>query len=139
VSAFYIQNNSTDPLGTDTSNNNNLDTRDEKVLDYRIGHKIGEKYMVEVESNIHTRTTSSDETFLRIDRDFHDMIAGLSLGMRSKNKLDTSSESTGAQDNFQVRLNFKFKPSSQKGVAPQIQRTANLYSAQHASAFERGG
>jgi hypothetical protein len=138
VSAYFIDNQTVDPLGLSGSGNRDLDTRDETILDYTIGRKIGPKYLVEFRSVMRTRTTDSEDNYLKIERDLHDMVAGISLGMRSRNRLSTEDE-TAAQDNFQLRLNFRFKPASEKGVTPTVVRSSKLYTADRASAFERGG
>lgn len=138
MSAFFIDNNDIDPLGLSASGTRDLDTRDEAILDYALGRKIGPKYLVEFRSVMRTRTTENEDSYLRLERDFHDMVAGVSVGIRSRNRLSTEDEGT-AKDNFQVRFNMRFKPSNEKGVSPTVTRSSKLYSADRVSGFERGG
>jgi len=119
LSAYFIQNMNEDPLITD--NYRSFDTRDEAIVDARLGKKIGTKYLVELRSRIRSRTTDNQDTYLRIERDFHDLVAGVSFGMR-KEGLSRESEEE-AEDNFQVRFNVRFKPASQKGVVPVVKST----------------
>lgn len=137
---YMIQNQSDDPLLADTINDRrNFDTRDETLLDARVGKKIGTKYMVELRSRIRSRATDNQDTYLRVERDFHDVVAGVSLGVRRKGRLSTESEDA-TQDNFQVRLNVRFKPASQKGVVPVV-RSTKLYDSGRSGfvARETGG
>ena len=106
-------------------NQRNFDTRDEAIIDGRIGKKIGSKYLIELRSRIRSRADDNQDTYVRIERDFHDVIAGLSFGMRSRERLSRHDEDA-TEDNFEIRFNVKFKPASQKGVVPVV-RTHKLY------------
>ncbi len=124
LSAYFIQNGKEDPLLV-SDNNRNFDTRDETLLDGRIGKKIGKKYLVEVRSRIRSSASKNQDTFVRVERDFHDVVAGVSVGTRSSNRLSDEREDE-TEDNFQVRFNVRFKPASQKGVVPVV-RSTKLY------------
>lgn len=124
LSAYFIQNAEDDPLLTSNDDRRNFDTRDEALIDARLGKKIGSKYLVEVRSRIRSRATDNQDTYVRIERDFHDLVAGLSVGMRQRGLSRSSEEET--EDNLQVRFNVKFKPASQKGVVPVV-KSNKLY------------
>lgn len=121
VAAYFIQNGKEDPLLA-TDNSRNFDTGSETLLDGRIGKKIGKKYMVELRSRIRSSENKNQDTFVRVERDFHDVVAGVSVGTRSDNRLSEEVEDE-TQDSFQVRFNVRFKPASQKGVVPVVTST----------------
>lgn len=123
LSAYFIQNAEDDPLLASDDNRRNFDTRDEAIIDARVGKKIGTKYLVELRSRIRSRATDNQDTYVRIERDFHDLIAGISVGMRKEGGLSRDSEEGTRQDNLQIRFNVKFKPASQKGVVPVVKST----------------
>jgi len=133
-STFFIQNSEEDPLFA--GGDRRFDTRDEAVLDYTFGRKIGPKYLVEFRSRIRSRADENQDTYVKIERDFHDLVAGVSFGVRNRGELSDDAE-TAENDNFQVRFNVRFKPSSEKGVQP-VSNSRRLYSGQRASGFERG-
>lgn len=122
LSTYFIQNAENDPLISDGDGNRDFDTRDEAIVDARIGKKIGTKYMMELRTRIRSRATDNQDTYVRLERDFHDMVAGVSVGVRQKERLSRSNEDA-TEDSFQVRFNMRFKPASQKGVLPVVTST----------------
>ena len=134
ASAYFIQQAEDDPLGIQSDRD--FDTRNETVLDYTVGKKIGTKYLVELRTRLRSRANENQDSYVSVQRDFHDVVAGVSLGIRSKDRLSDVSET--AEDNFQVRFNLKFKPSSQKGVVP-LTNSRTLFNGQRTSAFDRNG
>lgn len=120
---YFIQNLEDDPLMSGTVNDRrNFDTRNEALVDGRIGKKVGQKYLVELRSRIRSRTDDNQDTYVRIERDFHDLVAGVSLGVRSRRRLSDEREDA-TEDSFQVRFEARFKPASQKGVVPVVTST----------------
>lgn len=136
LSAFFIQNNDQDPLDTtgDGNDGHAFDTRDETVADWTLGKKIGSKYVVQYKTRMR-QNNGDTEQWLKLERDFHDMVAGLQFGMEN-NKLSDEEETT-QQDNFQVRFNVRFKPAYDKGAVPQ-KRTQDVYSSRKIGAYESG-
>jgi hypothetical protein len=126
MSTYFINNTNDDPLYGSAGKREALDTRNETILDATIGKKIGTKYLVELRSRIRSRASDSQDTYVNIERDFHDLIAGFQLGVRQRGLSKTDEE--GTENNFQVRLNIRFKPASQKGLTPTV-RSSKLYSA----------
>lgn len=132
VGAFFVQNTSDDPLGL-RSDNRNFDTENQTIFNATLGKKIGQKYLVEYRSQIRTTGTGTDNSWLSITRDFHDAVAGVSVGFR-QDRLSNREERT-EQDNLQVRFQFRLKPAAEKGVAP-TRTSGDLFSARKRSAFE---
>lgn len=126
------QNN--DPLGI--SGKDTLDLRDETVVDFTYGRRIGSKYMVEYSNRYRSRESGVTEQYLRVTRDFHDLVAGLELRVDDKG-LDPDKESSTKKD-YQVRLHFRLKMAGEKGPTP-IRKTDTLFSRSKLGAFETGG
>lgn len=132
VGAFFVQNPSADPLGR-TDNDRDFDTDDETVMNVAVGRRIGQKYLVEYRTRIRSRQSGNEDTFLRIERDFHDAVAGISFGFRGYT-LSREEERT-ENNNFQLRFHFRLKPAAEKGVTP-VRNSGNLFSSRKASAFD---
>jgi hypothetical protein len=135
LSAYVTHPQDNDPLGL-TTNNDILDTRDEAVVDFSYGRKIGQKYLVEYSTRYRSRNNGFTDQYVRVQRDFHDLIAGVELRIDDKG-LTNDNESKSAKD-FQIRFNFRLKQASEKGVSP-VRRTGTLFSRAKLGAFETGG
>ena len=142
VSAYFIQNASDDPMGG-SSDLGSLDSRNDANVDFTVGRKIGTKYVVEVASRYRSRlgNNSGDsegkftDTYVRLRRDFHDIIGTLSVGLKDSG---LSSEAESNDSEFQVRFDVKFKKPGEKGLPPYV-RTSDLYTRSKLGAFETGG
>lgn len=138
----FIQNAEDDPLNTNNDfhdNDDDWDTLDDEniaVADFTLGRKIGSKYLVELRSRLRTDDDGSGDHWVRVERDFHDVIAGVSVGVKSEEL--SEDEEREEENNLEFRMHVKFKPSHQKGVLPNV-RAADLYSAGKLGAFETGG
>lgn len=131
LNAFFIQNMDSDPLGS--VDERNVATQNETVADWTIGRKVGSKYLVEYKARLWSSSNNTNENWLRIQRDCHDIIAGVQFGMKA-NKLSNNQEV--AQDNFQFQFNLKFK-ACYEGLTP-VPRTTDLFSARKIGAYETG-
>ena len=142
VSAYFIQNASDDPLGG-SSDLGSLDSRNDANVDFTVGRKIGTKYVVEVASRYRSRlgNNSGDsegkftDTYVRLRRDFHDIVGTLSVGLKDSG-LSSKAESNDSE--FQMRFDVKFKKPGEKGLPPYV-RTTDLYTRSKLGAFETGG
>ncbi len=139
IGAYFLQNANSDPLGT-SPNDSNLDSQNNTNLNMTVGRKLGTKYLVEVASNARTNSGSDNnnvtDTYVRVKRDFHDMIGVLSVGQTTK-KLSDNSEGTES-GGTQVRFSVQFKKPGEKGLPP-YSRQADLFSRSKVGAFETGG
>lgn len=134
VSLYQTHPQNNDPLGI--SGRDILDTRDETVIDFIHGHKIGSKYLVEYAIRHRSRDKGSSEQYLRLSRDLHDLIAGIELRVEDKGL--SSDTSSGTKKDFQVRFSFRLKQAIDKGAAP-VKRQDTLFSRSKLSAFDTGG
>ena len=75
---------------------------------------------------------------MRIERDFHDLVAGLSFEHRGERTNDDYYDDQDKDEGYQVRFQFKFKRATDKGVLP-VTRNTNLFSGRKTGAFETGG
>ncbi len=125
------QNN--DPLGV--SGRDILDTRDETVIDFSHGHKIGSKYLAEYAIRHRSRDKGSSEQYFRLSRDFHDIIGGIELKVEDKGL--SKDEESGTKKDYQIRLSFKLKQSIDKGAMP-TKRVDTLFTRSKLSAFDTG-
>ncbi|PKO19860.1 hypothetical protein CVU37_02395 [candidate division BRC1 bacterium HGW-BRC1-1] len=143
TSAYFIQNKNSDPLGG-SPDEGNLDSRNDSNIDFTVGKKLGTKYAMEVASRYRTNlSTNSDgdskgqftDTYVRLRRDFHDVIGTLSVGL---NDTGLSKDDESNDSSYQVRFDVQFKKPGQKGLPPYV-RTTDLYSRSKLGAFETGG
>jgi len=134
LSLYQTNPQNDDPLGV--SGRDILDTRDETVIDFTHGHKIGSKYLVEYAIRHRSRDKGSSEQYFRLSRDFHDIIAGIELRVEDKGL--SKDEESGTKKDYQIRLSFRLKQSIDRGAAP-VKRTDTLFSRSKLSAFETGG
>lgn len=132
-STTFIQNQDDDPY-YNVDDDDAFDTRNETISNVTLGKKIGTKYLVELSTRIRSSDNGSQDSWLSIQRDFHDLVAGVMVGVES-DELDDDDEDSEEEDGMQVRLNFRFKPAHEKGVLPTV-RAADLYSAGKLGAFE---
>jgi hypothetical protein len=123
-----------DPLGV--AGRDILDTRDETVIDFSHGHKLGSKYLAEYSIRHRSRDKGSSEQYLRLSRDFHDVLAGVEFRVEDKGL--SNDEESGTKKDYQVRLTFKLKESIDRGAMP-AKRTDTLFSRSKLSAFDTGG
>ncbi|MBX7247345.1 MAG: hypothetical protein K1X53_17765 [Candidatus Sumerlaeaceae bacterium] len=145
---YFIDNQNTDPL-YGSSGSNDLDTGNSMLFDFAVGRKIGTKYIVEYSGKYRTNTNSNSDTatgnnndtqnktdhFLRIGRDFHDVIAGVSFEVRDESGGNSSDNNN---NDYQVKFDFKLKQAADKGAPPYL-RTGELFNASKVGAFETGG
>lgn len=134
LSLYQTKPQQNDPLGI--SGRDILDTRDETVIDFTHGHKIGSKYLVEYAVRHRSRDKGASEQYFRVSRDLHDLIAGIELRVEDKGL--ASSSDSGTKKDYQIRLHFRLKQSIDKGAMPS-KRTDTLFSRSKLSAFETGG
>jgi hypothetical protein len=136
VGAYFVSNQNDDPL-YGSAGSRDFDTREEAVYNVSVGRKIGNKYLVEYSSRYRTREDSEVDHFIKVERDFHDLIGTVRLGVKGE-RLSDKDEDEQREDNLQIKFDFRFKPASDKGVPPYL-RTADLFSAGKVGAFETGG
>lgn len=135
LAAYIVQNKNNDPLGNPSNDDiHEFDTNNDAVLDWTIGRKIGSKYLVEYSAKLRSNSSGINDQVIRIQRDMHDMIAGLSIGIKGSSTLSSSQENT-KQDNFQMKLNFRFKQAADKGVLP-VSRQNTLFNSSKTGAYE---
>lgn len=137
LSAFFIANQDDDPLGA-IDDGRDFDTRTESIFDWSVGKRIGTKYLVEYRTRMRSRDAGFGDSFVRVERDFHDMVAGIGVGVKADRLDELEDEEAERENNFQIKLSFRLKPSSEKGVLP-VTRSAELLSASKLGAFETGG
>ncbi|MCX7020221.1 MAG: hypothetical protein WCK47_10300 [bacterium] len=133
--AFLIQNSGGDPLYPSTAND--IEIRNESVFSCTLGKKLGTKYLVEYSAYHRNRDQGYTDNYIRLERDFHDLVGTLSFVIRNREQ-DYNDSGSGSNDNYQVKFQVRFKASTNNGLMP-YEKTTNLYNAGKIGAFETGG
>lgn len=135
--AFFLNNRRDDPLNVaDDGTQRALDSENTAVGNLTVGRKIGSKYLVEGSVQLRNARDGNGDTFLRIERDLHDAVAGLQLQLRGRRADEVGNTEQG--DQSQVRFFLRVKLAAETTGAPTGSTGRSLYAANgKASAFAR--